>query len=81
MKAPDTALQGQDTGARGGRCRSQSDFGMKIAFQSLEAGDLVGPDSFDNGGASNCRHMRLPNGEIAGVRAPAYSTAAVLHDY
>lgn len=58
----------------------KSGFGVKNAF-NLGAGDLVASHSFDNGGASNFLHVRSADGEIAGVRAPAYSTTAVLHDY
>ena len=49
----------------------------------LEAGDLLGPSTEDGGGESNFLHVKVPDAdlEIVGVRAPAYESNLVLHDY
>lgn len=49
---------------------------------ALEPGELRGPPTADGGGESNFLHVKLADGlEVVGVRAPAYTQSALLHDY
>lgn len=53
------------------------------SWYPLEAGGLLGPTTEDGGGESNFLHIRIPavELEVVGVRAPAYTSTAVLRDY